>query len=542
MIPPAVPRECKSAAERRFFEILQGVELEPGARVYHSLALPQHERKREGEIDFLVLTPGALVVLEVKGGGVACRDGRWTYTDRHGVDHDGGRGPFEQSRTAMYSLIDRIKAELGPTSTKDLVFGFGVVFPDCVFDVRSEEWQEETVIDRRGMSRARVRRHLRRLAEHWASKTKRRGTPSRSQIDRIAGFVRPDFERVPALGAWADELHARTVELTEGQFAALDWVEQLPRLIFSGGAGTGKTFLAAEVARRHSRRGGRTLLTCHSPTLAAFLRATLHEEDVDVIPFAAAVEATPSRYDAVVVDEGQDLICTESLLELDGLVEGGLASGVWRVFLDHNNQSGLTGAFEAEAFAELSEYASHRHVLTPNLRNTRQVIAYTRLLTGADLGVPTLGDGPTVEALETEDEASDALRLAEWLASMDQVHGVLPGEVTIVSPLPLAESAVRLLPRRTLDRMVSVTPETVHRWPRKELTFSTVADFKGLENRFVGLVDVDADLLVSDARNMLYVALSRARVGLWIAVRSAAMPAVRLLIDQHLPLMEGAPR
>lgn len=538
MIPPAVSPSCKSGAERRFFEILQSVESEPGARVFHSLALPQHERKREGEIDFLVLTSKALLVLEVKGGGVACHGGRWSYTNRFGVANDGGSGPFDQARTAMYSLIARIRSDLGDAVTRELTYGFGVVLPDCVFDVVSEEWEPETVIDRRDMNRAGVGRYLDDLVEHWASKGRRRGGPTRSQMDQIATFVRPDFDRVPVLGAWGDELHARTVQLTEAQFSSLELIEEMPRLLFSGGAGTGKTFLAAEVARRHARQGKKTLLSCHSPTLAAFLRGSVAEENVDVMSFDRALEAAVAPYEVVVLDEGQDLLSIDSLLSLDGLVEGGLAGGVWRVFLDHNNQSGLTGAFDPEALAELSGYASHTPTLGSNLRNTRQVISHTRLLTGADLGTPSLGDGPTVETLETDEASADAERLTEWLARIDRVHGVSPGEVTILSRLPFDESAARFLPRRILDRLVVVTPETVSRWPRDGLTFATVTNFKGLENRFIALVDVDAELMATAARNMLYVALSRARVGLWVAVRTAAMPAVRLLVDRNLPLLE----
>jgi hypothetical protein len=540
MIPPSVSPQCRSGAERRLFDLLSQVELGPGARAYHSLALPEHERKREGEIDFLVLHATGLLVLEVKGGGISCHDGRWTYTGRAG-SFDGGTGPFEQARGAMYSLLERVKNELGPQATRDLSYGYGVAFPDCVFDVVSEEWSAESVLDARGASPAGVRSYLKGLIEYWAAKGRRRAEPTRAAIDAIASFVRPDFDRVPALGAWADEIHTRTVELTENQFTSLDWVEGAARLLFTGGAGTGKTFLAAEVARRHGRAGEMVLLTCQSPTLAAFLRQAVADESVDVMSFDRAVGRSGHPYDVVVLDEAQDLINAESLLELDGLVRGGLQDGRWRIFLDPNNQAGVSGRFEPEALEELAGYAVHAPPLTSNLRNTNQVIMHTRLLTGADLGVATLGDGPRVESVETSDAADDVRKLTVWLSQLDSRHGVAPGDVTILSPRAFEESAARLLPDRLKNKLVIVTPETVRRWPRADMTFSTVAQFKGLENRFIALVDVDETLMAAEARNVLYVALSRARVGLWIAIRTAAQPRVQELVDENLSRLSEAP-
>ena len=43
----------------------------------HSLNLPRHEYKRFGEVDFVVCGPEGLFVLEIKGGGLACRNGIW---------------------------------------------------------------------------------------------------------------------------------------------------------------------------------------------------------------------------------------------------------------------------------------------------------------------------------------------------------------------------------------------------------------------------------------------------------------------------------
>ncbi len=80
-----------------------------------------------------------------------------------------------------------------------------------------------------------------------------RGLPQRSVVSR----------------ALASEDAADT--LTEHQAVIPDAIKLLHRVEISGGAGSGKTFLAVEQARRLSARGQRVALVCYSHGLASFL-------------------------------------------------------------------------------------------------------------------------------------------------------------------------------------------------------------------------------------------------------------------------------
>src|SRR4029079_9253006 len=59
--------------------------------------------------------------------------------------------------------------------------------------------------------------------------------------------------------------------LTEHQSVILDAIRLLNRVEIRGGAGSGKTFLAMEQARRLSREGQRVALVCYSHGLASYL-------------------------------------------------------------------------------------------------------------------------------------------------------------------------------------------------------------------------------------------------------------------------------
>lgn len=92
-LPPYCGDEVKSNAERKVFEILQDLELK-NAVVIHSLGLPRHNTKVYGEIDFVVVCEKGIACLEIKGGRVACQNGQWLFTDRHGNEIKKNEGPF----------------------------------------------------------------------------------------------------------------------------------------------------------------------------------------------------------------------------------------------------------------------------------------------------------------------------------------------------------------------------------------------------------------------------------------------------------------
>ena len=67
-----------------------------------------------------------------------------------------------------------------------------------------------------------------------------------------------------------------------------------------------------------------------------------------------------------------------------------------------------------------------------------------------------------------------------------------------------------------------------------------VDDFKGLENQFISLVDVDSVAGEGRTRAVLYVAMSRARAGLWIAVRKDLEEQLEEIKRMNLPeVLEG---
>lgn len=250
MIPDQVSAATKSNAEKELFRRLKLVEDTDWSFALHSLNLAEHVWKRVGEIDFLVVGPRGIYILEVKGGGVSSERGIWRFTDRAGHSHRKRESPFSQARTAMFSLQQRLEESMPRGVLSRVTFGYGVVFPDCDFTLESVEWSPEMVIDRRQLDRKDgVRRSLGLLASYWRGKPgPRNGLLGEAEMAQILGLLRPDFDVVPSLQHVADAADAELARLTANQFRALDAHERNPRIVFEGGAGTGKLSLPPRYA------------------------------------------------------------------------------------------------------------------------------------------------------------------------------------------------------------------------------------------------------------------------------------------------------
>ncbi|MCC7083421.1 MAG: NERD domain-containing protein/DEAD/DEAH box helicase [Pirellulales bacterium] len=284
MIPSTIHPHVRSSAERRLFEVIRDA---PGTEDWvclHSLGLARHASKRRGEIDFLLLTRKGIFVLEVKGGGVAREGGIWRFTDRYGDVHSKHESPFDQASSGMFALEEDIRREYQQDERRSrLLFGFGAMFPDIVFDVTGTEADPRQVYDSRDRRRP-ITQFVDRLAAYCRECDMRnRYMPTPKDIEAIAAFLRGDFDLIPPLGVLVEAAAEQLLSLEREQYAVLDALEQYPkpRMLVQGGAGTGKTLLAVEAARREARKGqGDILLLCYNRFLASFLDTKIKAEHV----------------------------------------------------------------------------------------------------------------------------------------------------------------------------------------------------------------------------------------------------------------------
>ncbi len=526
MIPSRPHEKDVSYAEKAVFRMLRTIDLGPAVGL-HSLNLHRHERKRYCEADFILVCRGGIFVLEVKGGAVSRNEqGVWEYTSMDGRRGQSSEGPFRQAAGALSALRKAIESDLGDRFLARVPLGYGVLLPNCRFNVTSGEWEPWMVADKRAWETFSDWLHV--LIRNWRAKV-RHGARTLEQIDieELTAFLRPSFERAPALGDHISHHDQRAEEFTLDQMRLLDVVEENPRVLCTGGAGTGKTFLAAELARRRSTEESPVLLACHSPWLAEFLRARVQAPGLTIRTIASLHRWPPGKpCQFLLVDEGQDLMNSHDLSLLDEVLVGGLADGNWCVFFDINNQAGVTGRFESPAFDRLRAIRTATVPLRRNCRNTLRIIDTIKVRTGLDLGAEGTGPGPAVEWV------APGMGVAGLQQALDTLYseGVLPGQITILAAVPLAESLASKLPEVHSGDALCLDDHTVRNLPRSGLTLATISDFKGLENSIIILTDLDRIDDPQLRRTLAYVGMSRARSLLMVL----APPDLSLEVKTHV--------
>lgn len=560
MIPPRLSDEVKSPAEKKIFEFLKN---DPAAKdfvVLHSLGLSRHVKRQYGEIDFVVMAPGeGVFCLEIKGGRIKRESGVWTFTNRYGETTTKTVSPFAQAREGMFSLLEAIRGRFGSHHRLyNLVFRYGVMFPDIEFtdiDPEFERWEIYDLRDRKFPVSEYIKRlsrgaHKQVANTQWYNPTASR--PTEKDISDLIDFLRGDFEKIPPPSVELDETEQMLVTLTEEQYERLDALVENDRCLFEGGAGTGKTMLAVEFARREAARGKRVGIFCYNKLLAAqikhsvsgiseiiatnlhkFMRDLVVSSDLkeefsaqeksaasadlygEIYPLYAATAVRENfdfePFDTLIIDEAQDLITPENLDFFDEILHGGLNGGNWAMFADFHRQAIYLNANKEEMLAALTQRAPHfTHCkLTRNCRNTKNIGEETASVSGFSKPPfrPTAIDGVPVDYQFYADEADQTKRIETLLKKLI-ADGIQPQQITVLSTKAAENSCFPALRQSSSVKVEQISDSFFDEKAVDKITFATIHSFKGLENSIVVLTD--AEDLLSDAAHSLFTSECRA--------------------------------
>ncbi|MDC0183332.1 NERD domain-containing protein [Nitrosomonadales bacterium] len=518
---PNIYRNNNSNAEKKVFNLFRDIDLGPGWTAFHSLNISESDYKLMCEADFVLLGPRGLFIFEVKGGRIRRENGIWYYKDRYSVEHKSSEGPFKQAINGMYALQKKI-------NTKKLSIGYGVIFPDVSFNENSPEWPDESVCDDRfTKDKVFFKKYLIRLIDYWVGKQNRRELLSNDPVlSQIINKLRPDFDHSPSLFNKLVQEDKEINKHTEEQYLIIDAIEDNERIICTGGAGTGKSFLAVEITRRELFKQKSVILLVMEELFATYLKSQLADELKDknyILNICSKLElkellnSIETQFDVLIVDEGQDLMSAENMDIMDSALKNGLSNGKWRYFMDPNKQAGVVGCFDDEAYEIMKSYNHTSHKLSQNCRNTKQIVSQAEFHTGASIGDPfSKNTGKSVihcDVIDQEDELNEINKiLGKWVGEED----IPLSDIAILSPLQFSDSIASKLDKRWRKRIQEISQNNVMLEDNKIL-FSTIKNFKGLERMCIILVDTEK---IKDMKNplaTLYIALTRARTYLWIA-------------------------
>lgn len=528
----SVRNDWRRKAEVRVYDKLAEV-LDDEFTVFYSspwLKTDSFGNEKDGECDFLIAHPAyGFLAIEVKGGNEITYDPKkrkWYSTDHNNIRHT-IKNPIEQAKRAKYEILEKLR-NLRKFPARRVHIAHGVIFPsvrDPDIDLGADRPKEL-------FCNAKKFNHSLR---EWVSERLKIGKSPRNSeplgSDGIAGLVRLldyPIRLKQTIGASIDEDEYDFKILEPTQYHILDYAVDVPRLCIQGGAGTGKTVVAMEEAKRNADVGKRTLLTCYNRPLAAYFKQRFrnvehldvgsfhsicrlvalkagiplqeHSSEAEfndsVLPTALndAMERQPSnKWDTVVVDEGQDFKHHWWIAILASLKEGGKL----RIFWDSNQIVYDTSSMNIEYL----DTAPMR--LNRNLRNTKSIHAATSF---HYTGIPIKADGPVGRSVvwkiadTTDKKVKVAMKVLRRLVKLEVVS---PGDIAVL----VNSSSTR---EKLLEQITGIGLPTTNadNLVLEETVIDTVRRFKGLERRAV-IVIIDGDQL--QQRELAYVAFSRAR-------------------------------
>lgn len=478
---------------------------------------------RESETDFVIFnrTKG-VICLEAKAGQVRYENGCWLYGS--GIPMHNG-GPFNQASANKYKLMRYISDSNMAFVLEKCKFFHAVWFPSVSNDrlkkmTLPSEGDKALVLTKEALSNPKeFVDKIYTLQLPSRIETKLSETESKRLVREI--FC-PQFNVFPSASFEADLKKIVFHRLLDEQAGILDFLDEQLTAAVNGAAGTGKTMIAVEKARRHAVAGERVLFLCFNAqlkeyleenyardlvsyyTIAGFACKTCNTVKPDYDELQAKLEdyyiSGSFPYKHVIIDEGQDFgseaIEETDIIQLihDIIVDAG-QGGTFYVFYDRLQ------LIQAREMPKFIGDLDCRLTLYRNCRNTENIAVTSlrpiterkpKVFEGAVKGAPakihfcdsTQNERERIDSI-IDDLAADGYRDIVLLTCKTEATSILSDSVN-------------------------------NGKYRNKYLFTTCRKFKGLEADVVILLDVDKNTFDQENVLIFYVGTSRARTKLEI--------------------------
>lgn len=498
---------------------------------------------KENEIDFVIFNRNkGIICLEAKAGQVHCEEGIWYYSSGKEM-----RDPFAQANSNKWKLNNEIYNFYHNNEIlKHCKMLSAVWFPSVSISVLSKivlptNASKELILTSEDL----LNPHdsLERIFSINTS-TKEFGEMipvesglNKSEADSLLhNILCPSFNILPSKTLELDYKRERFNSLISEQCNLLNYLEEQRSAVINGAAGTGKTMIALEKARRHSVKGEQVLFMCFNVKLKEFLERNYNYPNVDyytIDGFACKMcnsqtadfndleyrllemeEAQSFPYQHIIIDEGQDfgqsrIEEANILKQLENIILS-TDNGTFYVFYDKLQlvQSAKLPAFIDEADCRLTLYK--------NCRNTRKIAetSFKPLQTEPKLFDSAVG-GTLPKIIFTDSKINAPLDKA--------IHDILESGITNIQIISCAPSGCS-----AIEEYLTANGNYLYR--KTEIAFTTCRKFKGLEADAVILIDVDYDT-VCHQNKLFYVGASRARLDLFILFNLSDEECAKVIQD-----------
>lgn len=369
MIPQNLPKTIRSNAEKTLFNIFVK-ELSDDYIVFHGTWW-QHIKYiiQDREADFIIIHPNkGILILEVKGGQI-----RYDSIDKTWYQNENRMkiSPFQQAKEIKFKFLDFL-SKYTEFRSKDFCIGQCVSFTDIddVVNGLPSECPQEILILRPHLSN--INHCISSIFDYYKAGAKKVGL-GEDRTRKIIDLISPSTTFKKYIVNDIGEIQQEIFKLTEHQFDVLNNLCLQRQSVILGCAGSGKTQLAVEKAKRLCQHQIKTCVTCKSSYLSLYLRASLENEIQDgycLVHNYKDIEAKNFNIEfnceAIIIDEGQDFYGQE-IEKLKHLIQN---DGIFYIFQDSNQNLSK----------KITSYVLpvNPTVLDKNCRNTHKIFEYAK--------------------------------------------------------------------------------------------------------------------------------------------------------------------
>lgn len=554
MIPSVIDRDHVSGGEITLFDLFQ--ELPGDFYIFHSVPWQQKQygtraRVQTGEADFLVFVPNrGLICFEVKDGDIAfTRDQGWLQINRSSRESK-PINPFYQAERSQYYFLDILKQKFG--GLPPFFVGSAVWFTSIenrnIPAGLPHGSHRDIILTADDMANATsIEMGLHRILNYYGAP---RLENPQDYLQKTLDALMPELQIFASPKALLSETTRVFHRMTYEQNSLLDYIEEQQVATIKGIAGTGKTILAVEKAKRLSK-DGQVLFLCFNTFLRTHLEKTYAqdgitftnldsllvqlsgsplplerhnpgEKDNQILEMLINWDLYNLPFKHFVIDEGQDFL-EDHLLAIQEIAQQ--MDGCFYVFFDAHQ------FVQGREFPEWLKNADCRLVLSRNCRNTKEIALTStkpmniqeRELRLLQDNIPNTGK-PSIMFIENPAEAKRSLlkliqeKMDKGL-SLEQIVVLTTGstENSMLNPGDFC-----LAPGIQLNLQPS----------QGKVFFTTIRKFKGLEAEAVILLDVGVQTFSSEAqRRAFYVGASRAKIWLDILITTKDTQEMNLLAN-----------
>lgn len=540
MVPEAPADFNNSQGELDVFNALRG--LDDRCYVFHSLRWlgnPKYGRKKpQGEADFAIFDPQrGLLIIEVKSGLIRFEAGSWYQTNRATGIEKLMKDPEQQASSTKFELLPLFKNSLPPA--ENCLIGTAVWFPSGTFTKQPLplNLHSDIVLDEESLNSPEVA--ISTAFDYWGQKFGHH-LSQRGQ-EKVLSILAPTFKVIPSLKAGFEKRAQQFIQMTRQQASIIDFLDEQEIAVISGAAGTGKTVVALEKARRLSEFSESVLFLCYNSALRNFLKQEHDLPGVDFHTFHSVarkfVGDAPTfslmadkfleylsnstefwPYQHLIIDEGQDF----SDEWLEWLTER--TEGCKYIFYDKKQ------LIYRDTLPNWVANADCRLVLTKNCRNTLQISRTAYRFANLTPGKPgELVKGSPTKLHDCDSPAEVAKRIKQIIGELLSQDAVKPEEIAILTMTTTENSLLS-----HLGSIQSVP--LVKSLEKGKICFTTVRKFKGLEARVIFIVDLClSELAALDFLQRLYVGCSRAKDELHLFLEGCTDENIKIALEAIQP-------